>query len=279
MKHPQLSHRVPLYRNLGVLLLFLLIVVGCPKSTGPVTDTGPPLHLIPGTGASASLAKAQNIFNDAVRSDQPEVNVPAASLQKYQEVVNILETEVIGKATKPLEVNAYALLAFSQWRLNDCGKAMEAGDKGRRIYEAEKLSTNRRDYGMCLMVGGLCLSSQAYKEFQNLQVSPTKEMAQDLTGRLQQAMQSIDSVNSQLDRREDIAIYANLWQLALVYAAVRIWTSGPPREVSTPEVCRWLERGEQVLTKIPEAGNPWQNLATDYKNKFEQLKKARCQGR
>jgi hypothetical protein len=279
MIRPQLSHRVPFYRNLGVLLFLLLLVVGCPKAPGPGPDNGPPPHFIPGPGASASLANAQNIFNDAVRSDQPDVNVPAASLQKYQEVVNILEKEVIGKVSKPLEVNAYALLAFSQWRLNDCSKAMEAGNKGREIFEAEKLSTNRRDNGMCLMVGGLCLASQTYKEFKNLQVSPTKEMAQNLTGRLQQAMQSIDSVNSQLDRKEDIAIYANLWQLALVDAAVRIWTSGLPREISTPEVCRWLDRGEQVLTKIPETGNPWQNLTTEYKNKFEQTKKARCQGR
>ncbi len=190
-----------------------------------------------------------------------------------------MEKAVLGQVEKPLEVNAYALLAFSQWRLRAYAKAMEAGARGRQLYENQKLSTNRRDYGMCLMVGGLCVASQAYQAYKNLPGPPTKDQAQNLTGRLQQAMQAIDSVNTQLDRREDIAVYANQWQLALVDAAVRIWTSGLPREVWQPEVCRWLGRAEPVLAKFPDTVYPRQSLTLTYKNKFERLKKAECQGR
>lgn len=43
---------------------------------------------------------------------------------------------------------------------------------------------------MCLMVGGLSAASQTYKEYENLQAPITKELAQNLTGRLEQAMRS-----------------------------------------------------------------------------------------
>jgi hypothetical protein len=129
------------------------------------------------------------------------------------------------------------------------------------------------------MVGGLCAASQAYKEYLNLQTSPTQEVAQNLTGRLEQAMRTIDSGNMYLNKLEPIAVYANLWQLALVDSAVRIWTSGLPRQVWQPEVCRWLNRAEPVLAKFPETGNPWQSITLDYKKKFEKQKQAECQGR
>jgi hypothetical protein len=274
-----LSHPSHFYRGLSVLLLLLLLVTGCPQATGPGTAITPPPPPIPGIGAVASLENAQNLFNEAVRSDQPTVDVPAVSLQKYQQVVDTVEKEVLGKVKKPLEVGAYALLAFSQWRRENYAKAMEAGNRGRQLFETEKPDTNRRDYGMCLMVGGLCAASQAYKEYENLQAPMTKELAQNLTGRLEQAMRAIDSGNAYWDRLDDIAVYANLWQLALVDAAVRIWTSGLPREVSQPEVCRWLGRAEPVLAKFPDTTYRWQNLTVTYKNKFEQKKKAECQGR
>lgn len=278
-----LSHPTPFYRGLSVLLLLLLLVAGCPPpgpgpqpgqqvttSTPPVTESSP--------AAVISLKKAQDLFNDAVKSDQPTVNVPAASRQKYQQVVDMVEKEVLGQADASGKVSAYALLAFSQWRLGDYAKAMETGNRGRQLFETEKIASNRRDYGMCLMVGGLCAASQTYKEYENLQAPMTKELAQNLTGRLEQAMQAINSGNTYLDQREDIVIYTNLWQLALVDSAVRIWTSGLPKEVWQPEVCRWLGRAEPVLAKIPETGNPWQNLTITYKNKFAQKKKAECQG-
>jgi hypothetical protein len=104
-------------------------------------------------------------------------------------------------------------------------------------------------------------------------------VAQNLTGRLEQAMRTIDSGNIYLERREDVALYANLWQLALVDSAVRIWTSGLPRQVSQPEVCRWLGRAEPVLAKFPDTAYQWQNLTLIYKNKFEKKKQAECQGR
>ena len=107
----------------------------------------------------------------------------------------------------------------------------------------------------------------------------TKELAQNLSRRIEQAMRAIDSGNAYFNQQEDIAVYANLWQLALVDAAVRIWTSGLPREVSRPEVCRWLGRADLVFGKFPNDVYRWRNLTDTYKNKFEQKKKAECQGR
>jgi len=272
------SHSTPFYRGLSALLLILLLVAGCPLP-GPAPQPGPQPEPKPSLQGGISLKKSQDLFNEAVKTDQPTVNVPAASRQKYQQVVDTLEKEVLGKVNKSLEVNAYALQAFSQWRLGNYAKAMEAGDRGRQVFETEKMPGNRRDYGMCLIVGGLCAASQTYKEYENLQAPVTKELAQNLTGRLEQAMRAIDSGNAYLDRQEDIAVYANLWQLALVDAAVRIWTSGLPRQVSRPEVCRWLGRADSVFAKFPNAAYHWRNLTETYKKKFEQKKKAECQGR
>jgi hypothetical protein len=158
-----LSQTTPFYRGLSVLLLFLLLVTGCSQATGTGTTITPAPPPVP--GPVGSLQKAQDLFNEAVRSDQPTADVPAAALQKYQQVVGTVENEVLGKVEKPLEVNAYALLAFSQWRLGNYAKAMQAGETGRHLYETEQMTTNRRDYGMCLMVGGLCTASQTYKEY------------------------------------------------------------------------------------------------------------------
>ena len=274
-----LSHPIPFYRGLSVLLLLLLLVVACTTTKGPGVDTKVTPPPPPPPAAVSSLKKAQDLFNEAVKSDQPTANVPTASRQKYQQVVDTVEKEVLGQDNASVNVSAYALLAFSQWRLDNSGKAMEAGEKGRRLFETAKLDTNQRDYGMCLIVGGLCAASQTYQDYMNLQVSPTKEQAQKLTGSLEQAMRTIDSANTYLDRQEPIAIYANLWQLALVDSAVRIWTSGLPREVSQPEVCRWLSRADPVFAKFPDTAYPWQNLTLTYKNKFEKKKQAECQGR
>lgn len=282
-----MSHPTPCCRGLSVLLLLLLLVAGCTTTDGTKPSTGQQVTTPPSTpqvpesrpAAVISLKKAQDLFNEAVKSDQPTANVPAASRQKYQQVVDMVEKEVLGQGNASLNVSAYALLAFSRWRLDNFGKAMEAGEKGRRLFETAKLATNRRDYGMCLMAGGLSAASQTYKEYLSLPASPTQEVAQNLTGRLEQAMRTIDTGNTYLDRQEPIALYANLWQLALVDSAVRIWTSGLPRQVSQPQVCRWLARAEPVFAKIPETGNPWQRITLDYKNKFEKKKQAECQGR
>jgi len=264
-----------------------LLVVGCTTTDGTKPSTGQQVTTPPSTpqvpeprpAAVTSLKTAQDLFNEAVKSDQPTANVPAAAREKYQRVTDTVEKEVLGQGNPSVNMGAYALLAFSQWRLDNFGKAMEAGEKGRRLFETAKLATNRRDYGMCLIAGGLGAASQTYKEYLSLQVSPTQEVAQNLTDRLEQARRDIDSGNTYLDRQEPIAVYANLWQLALVDSAVRIWTSGPPQPVSQPEVCRWLARAEPVFAKIPEIGNPWQSMTLTYKNKFERKKQAECQGR
>lgn len=274
-----LSHSRNFYRGLSVLLLFLLLIAGCPPpGPGPQVTPTPPPVTESSLAAISSLAKAQDLFNEAVKSDQPAVKAPAAARQKYQQVVDKVKKEVMDQSDASGKVSGNALLAFSQWRLGDYAESMKAGEKGRQLYETTKIDTNRRDYGMLLMVGGLSAASQTYQAYLNLQASPTQEQAQKLTGDLEQALRAIDSGNIYVARQEPIAVYANLWQLALVDAAVRIWT-GLPKEVSQPEVCRWLSRAEPVFAKIPETENPWQTLTVTYKNKFEQKKKAECQGR
>lgn len=280
MTRRPISYSTSFSWSLCALLLLLWLGTGCPPRPGPGkpadVEITPP---IVASEAVRSLEKAQKLFNESGGMDRPSTEVPAASLQKYQQVVDIVEKEVLGKVNKPLEMNAYVLLAFSQWRLGNSAKAMEAGNLGRQLYEMQKLATNRRDYGMCLIVGGLCLATQTYKEYERLQGPPTKEQRQSLTGRLQQALQAIDPINNQLDRQEDIVVYANQWQLAIIDAAARIWTSeGLTQEVWQPEVCRWLNRAEPVLAKFPAASYPQENTTRTYKNKFERQKRAYCQG-
>ena len=262
--------KAPVCQGLIALLLLLILVTGCPTK---------PVRVVEPAGGAASLEKAQTIFNEAGALDQPSVAVPAAALQKFQQVVDIIEKEVLGKVKKPLEMNAYALLAFSQWRLGNYAKAMEAGNRGRQLYETEKLTTNRRDYGMCLIAGGLCEFSQTYKEFENLQGPPSRELRQSLAGRMEQAMRSINAINGQLDPREDIVVYANQWQLGIIDAVINIWMSeGLTQEAWQPEVCRWLGRADPVFAKFPATPYPRENTTLTYKKEFERLKKKYCPG-
>ena len=67
----------------------------------------------------------------------------------------------------------------------------------------------------------------------------------DFAARLQQAMQSIDVINTKLDPRDDIVVYANQWQLAIV-ASEELNDQLDEAEVIIPEhinidvASRWL---------------------------------------
>ena len=252
------------------LSTFLLLVMGCPKDIG-IT---PPKPVV---GDAAALQKAQNLFNEAGGLDRPSIDIPPGAGAKYQQVADIIEKDVLGKVMQDLEVTAYALLSFSRWRLGNYAGAIEAGAKGRRLYEVQKLTTNVRDYGMCLIVGGLCLASQTHQEFKSHRGPLTKEVARGLTDKLARAMNDINAINSRLDRREDIVIYANQWQLAIIDQAVHIWTS-LPRDVSREETCNWLARSDGVLAKFHPPPYTNQDFTIRLKEKFEAKKKQLCQG-
>lgn len=265
---------VSVFQGLSFLLLFLILVMGCAPKAGVAPAPAPV-----GKDGTEALKQAQDLFRAAGGLDKPAIGVSAASRQKYQQVVDLVEKEVLGKVRKDLEMNAYGLLAISQWRLGNYDQAMKAGERGRQLYKTQNLSTNRREYGMCLIVGGLCLTSQTYQEFENLQAPPTLAQRRSFAGRLQQAMQAVDAVNSQLDRADDVVVYANQWQLAIVDAAVRIWTSeGLAREAWRPEVCRWLDRAKPVFAKFPATPYPQENITLTYKNTFERRQREYCQG-
>ncbi len=268
------------YLGLSVLLLILFLVMGCASKEGGVTPGPAP---VVGEDPVRALEQAENLFKAAGGLDKPSPGVlSAASRQKYQEAVGLIEKDVLGRVQRDdLKMNAYGILAISQWRLGNYARALEAGSKGRLLYESKNLSTNRREYGMCLIVGGLCVASETYQKFVNLQAPPTPAQRRDFAARLQQAMQSIDTINTnpKLDPRDDIVVYANQWQLGIVDEAVRIWASeGLAREVFKPEVCRWLDRAEPVFAKFPASPYPQENTTLAYKNKFERRRRAYCQG-
>ena len=278
MSRRQYFRPVSVYMGLSVLLLSFILVMGCAPKQGGVTPGPAP---VVGKDAVQALDQAEALFKAAGGLDKPAPGVlSAASRQKYQEAVDLIEKDVLGKLQRDdLKMNAYGILAISQWRLGNYARATEAGSKGRLLYESKNLSTNRREYGMCLIVGGLCVASETYQKFLNLQALATQEQRRDFAAHLQQAMQSIDVINTKLDPRDDIVVYANQWQLAIVDEAVRIWTSeGLAREVFKPEVCRWLDRAEPVFAKFPASPYPQENITLTYENNFERRRRAYCQG-
>ena len=195
-------------------LLFWIVVTVLLASTGCL---GP----VRGTIA---LRDAQDLFNEAsletieqykkvVKEQDIEALPPVSPHEKYQQVVEIIAGRVLPDISREdLKVNAHAIAAYAHWRLGNFKEAKNTAEAGLDLYKRSKMVTNRRDYGMLLILGGLVKHSEAYRDFQakkNQAAFLTQDTAEDITKSMQEALNKIDKINQVMNKDEPITVYAN----------------------------------------------------------------------
>jgi hypothetical protein len=119
-----------------MVLLRLMLAFACSGATcmGPMQGT-------------LALREAQDVFNEAAlltskRYSEPfavkstDVVPPESAQEKYARVVQLVYEGVLNALDRDdLRVNAWALLAFSEWQLKHYAKADIAAETGKDLYE------------------------------------------------------------------------------------------------------------------------------------------------
>lgn len=269
----QISHHT--FRLLSWLILFALLTpAGC---LGPIKGT-------------IALRDAQDLFNEAsmeadaqykntVQGQDVEALPPPSPDEKYQKVVEIIEGEVLGNVTRDdLKVNAYAIAAFAHWRLGNYVKAKNTAEAGLDLYKRSGLVTNRRDYGMLLILGGLVKHSEAYREYKAKKaqvafLSPAD--AEHFAQSMKEAIDKIDRINLEIDKDEPIAVYANQQQLRIIKNILDVWENVQRKEDGKEAICDWSDKAHTIWeTKFPAGDYPAKTHVDDLNQTIRNLREA-----
>ena len=234
-----------------MVLLSLVLAFACSGATciRPVQGT-------------LALREAQDVFNEAAlltnkRYAEPfaaqstDVVPPESAQEKYARVVQLVNEEVLNALERDdLRVNAWALLAFSEWQLKHYAQANIAAETGKDLYERAGLQTNRRDYGMLLILRGFVKHSQAYESYQEERAKGFLkiEMAERLSQAMADALDNIDEINAKLGKDEPIVIYANRQQLLIIENIMLVWADAQQADMLQQEMvrkhrCEWSAKG------------------------------------
>ena len=83
-------------------------------------------------------------------------------------------------------------------------KANIEAETGKDLYERAGLQTNRRDYGMLLILRGLVKHSQAFERYQKERAKGFLkiETAESLSQAMAEALDNIDEINARLGKDE-----------------------------------------------------------------------------
>ena len=190
-----------------------------------------------------------------------DVVPPESAQEKYARVVQLVNEEVLNALDRDdLRVNAWALLAFSEWQLKHYGKANIAAETGKDLYERAGLQTNRRDYGMLIILRGLVKHSQAYDSYQAERAKGFLDMAtaERLSQAMAEALDNIDEINAKLGKDEPVVIYANRQQLLIIDNILHVWVDTqqadtPQQEMVRQHRCEWSAKGMRLWKeRFPE---------------------------
>jgi hypothetical protein len=238
------------YRT-ALLTAFIAAVVlsGCPKTTNHLRD----------------VQDEFNRLNATFFQDADPNTLTADHESAYRRIVQKIENEKLKSVDRDdLKVAAYAIDAFSRWRLRDYDAAKAAAEKGLDIFARAGLQTNWRDYGMLLITGGLADYSETFWDCQNwLRDHPNAFLpvndAAAYAGRMAGAMKKIDAVNQPekgLGPDEPIVLYANQQQLRVITGILDIWSNVRDEADQKGPVCHWTEHAEMLARKrFPSAAD------------------------
>jgi len=246
--------------SLKPLLGVLLILVGCSQVT-----------------VAVRLKQAQDLFNEASRltildenyrdyvekKDTPHVDDNKFALPslthdaraKYQLVLDLLDDSVFENPALHLNlrINAYALKAVAQWRLERYREAIQTAFAGQHVC-ASTPHGNPRDCGMLVIVGGLIVNSETLDRFEALKTQKqsgnfTREESAELAERLEFALDKLDELVSSPD--EPIAIYANQQKLIILGNILDIW-SAYSRSDTEQERADVMDKARKICGRFPD---------------------------
>jgi tetratricopeptide (TPR) repeat protein len=252
---------------------FLVVSIGC---LGPVKGT-------------IALRNAQDLFNEAsletieeykqvVKEQDVNALPPTSPHEKYQQVVEIIERRVLPDVSRnDLKVNAQAIAAYAHWYLGNYTDAKKAAEAGLDLYKRSSLTTNRRDYGMLLILGGLVEYTEAFREYQREKDQVeflAQSDAEGITKTMQEALNKINKINGEMDIKEPIVIYANQQQLFIIKNIIHVWGSLKVKEDRKKAICYWSNRALEIMqTNFPKTDYPAKPHVDKLKRDIEKLKK------
>jgi len=259
--------RITGYRN-ALLTAFIAatLLCGCPKSTNHLRDVQDEFNRINPT---------------FFQSGDPNT-LTADQESAYRQIVQKIENEKLKSVDRDdLKVVAYAIDAFSNWRLRDYAAAKATAEKGLDIFARAGLQTNWRDYGMLLITGGLADYSETFWDYQNwLRDHPNDFLpvndAAAYTDRMAAAMKKIDAVNQPekgLTSDVPIVLYANQQQLRAITGILDIWSNVRDDADQKGPVCHWTEQADILVGKrFPSAADyPGKAQTDDLEEKISEV--------
>jgi hypothetical protein len=233
-------------------------------------------------GHSQQLRDVQDQFNQAnqIHSQSTSANTLTAEQEKaFRQIAQKIEKEQLKSVERDdLKVAAYAIDAFSKWRLKEFAAAKSTAEKGLDIYERAGLTSNQRDLGMLLITGGLADYSQTFLDYQKwLSDNPhdflPKNDAMAFSNRIAAAMQKIDAVNRPdkgLQQDVAIVIYANQQQLLAITSIIDIWGQVRDSADRKGPVCQWTTKAKTLVQERfpPTDDYPGKALTDDLATKI-----------
>jgi hypothetical protein len=139
------------------------------------------------------------------------------------------------------------------------------------------LATNRRDYGMLLILGGLVEYTEAFREYQwkkDQMAFLTQSDAENITKTMQEALKKINKINGKMDINEPIVIYANQQQLLIIKNILHVWGSLKLKEDREKAICYWSNRALEIMqTNFPKTNYPAKPHVDELSNDIKNLKK------
>ena len=239
---PRFRRRTGYRTALLTAFIAAVILSGCPKTINHLRDVQDDFNRINTTAYQAADPST-------LTADQESA---------YRQIVRKIEAEKLKSVDRDdLKVSAYAIDAFSNWRLRDYAVAKATAEKGLDIFTRAGLQTNWRDYGMLLITGGLADYSETFRDYQKwLRDHPNDFLpvgdAAAYTDRMAAAMKKIDGVNQPekgLASNVPVVLYANQQQLRVITGILDIWSNVSDEADQKGPVCHWTEQADILIQK------------------------------
>jgi hypothetical protein len=244
----------------------VLMLAGCPKTTNHLREVQDDFNRINPTFFQAGAP-------GTLTADQQAA---------YRQIVQKIEAGKLKSVDRDdLKVVAYAIDAFSNWRIGEYAAAKATAEKGLDIFERAGLQTNKREYGMLLITGGLADYSEAFRDCQNwLGDHPNDFLPVDdaaaYTDRMATAMKKIDTVNQPekgLVSDVPIVVYANQQQLRVITGILEVWSNVRDDADQKDPACHWTKQAENLVEqRFPSAADyPGQAQTEELKQKISDV--------